>query len=73
MGNKNDDTPFRLRMDCLHMAETILSQKMHMTKEVHGNTSVAFFETEDVMREAAKLYRFVCDKNAGENYTEKNP
>ena len=65
---KNDDTPFHLRMTCLQMAETLLSQKMHMTKEVHGNTAVAFFSTEDVMREAAKLYQFVCDKDAGTTY-----
>ena len=71
MGNKTDDTPFRLRMDCLHMAETMLSQKMHMTKEVHGNTAVAFFSTEDVMREAAKLYQFVCDKDAGVTYAKE--
>jgi hypothetical protein len=66
MGERN--TPFHLRMDCLSMAETLLSQKMHMTKEVHGNTAVAFFTTEDVMAEAAKLYRFVCDKDAADNY-----
>ena len=62
------DTPFHLRMNCLHMAESMLSQKMHMTKEVHGNTAVAFFSTEDVMVEAAKLYRFVCDRDAAETY-----
>ncbi len=68
MGDKNE-TPFHLRMSCLSMAEQMLSQHMHMTKEVHGNTSVAFFTTEDVMNEAAKLYRFVCDKNAAETYS----
>jgi len=69
---KTDDTPFHLRMNCLQMAETLLSQKMHMTKEVHGNTAVAFFSTEDVMREAAKLYKFVCDRDAGETYSSSS-
>lgn len=67
MGDKSD-TPFHLRMTCLTMAEQMLNQQMHMTKEVQGNTAVAFFTTEDVMAEAAKLYRFVCDKNAAETY-----
>jgi len=44
---------------------------MHMTKEVQGNTAVAFFSTEDVMREAAKLYQFVCDKDAGTTYAKE--
>ena len=66
--DKKSDTPFHLRMNCLHMAENMLSQKMHMTKEVHGNTAVAFFSVEDVMADAAKLYRFVCDKDAADNY-----
>ena len=57
-----DITPFTLRMKCLHMAETMLTQRMHMTKEVHGNDGTEFFTTEDVMKEAAKLYKFVCDK-----------
>ena len=70
MGSKTtDDTPFTLRMNCLHMAESMLTQKMHMTKEVHGNTATAFFTTEDVMKEAAKLYKFVCDKNAASTYS----
>ena len=55
-------------MNCLHMAETMLTQRMHMTKEVHGNGGTEFFATEDVMVEAAKLYKFVCDKNASVNY-----
>jgi hypothetical protein len=67
MGDKSD-TPFHLRMTCFSMAEQMLSQKMHMTKDVHGNDKVEFFTTEDVMAEAAKLYRFVCDKNAAETY-----
>jgi hypothetical protein len=71
MGDKNE-TPFHLRMNCLHMAEGMLSQKMHMIKEVHGNTAVAFFSTEDVMREAAKLYKFVCDKDAAKTYAGDN-
>lgn len=62
------DTPFHLRMNCLHMAENMLSQKMHMAKEVHGNTAVSFFTVEDVMADAAKLYRFVCDKDAADTY-----
>ena len=67
---KNDDTPFHLRMACLNMAEQMLSQKMHMTKEAHGNDKVEFFTTEDVMAEAAKLYQFVCDKDAGTTYAK---
>ena len=63
-----DTTPFTLRMNCLHMAEQMLTQRMHMTKEVHGMNVVEFFTTEDVMAEAAKLYKFVCDKNASVNY-----
>ena len=69
MGDKSD-TPFHLRMSCLSMAEDMLSQHMHMTKDVRGNDSVAFFTTEDVMVEAAKLYAFVCDKNASVNYAK---
>jgi hypothetical protein len=68
---KNDDTPFHLRMTCLSMAEQMLSQKMLLTKEVHGNDKVEFFTTEDVMAEAAKLYQFVCDKNAGTTYAKE--
>ena len=67
---KTDDTPYHLRMTCLSMAEQMLSQKMHMTKEVHGNDKVEFFSTEDVMAEAAKLYQFVCDKDAGTTYAK---
>jgi hypothetical protein len=69
--DKKSDTPFHLRMECLSMAESMLTQKMHMTKEVQGNTAVAFFSTEDVMREAAKLYQFVCDKDAGTTYAKE--
>lgn len=63
-----DTTPFTLRMNCLHMAETMLTQRMHMTKEVYGNEGTMFFTTEDVMAEAGKLYAFVCDKNASVNF-----
>jgi hypothetical protein len=68
MGNKTDDTPFHLRMTCLHMAKDILAERMHMTKEVQGNTATEFYQTEDVLAEAAKLYRFVCDRNAADTY-----
>ena len=71
MGSKTtDDTPFTLRMNCLQMAEAMLTQKMHMTAEVQGKDATAFFTTEDVMKEAAKLYKFVCDKNAASTYSE---
>lgn len=69
---KTDDSPFHLRMACLSMAESMLSQKMHITKEVHGNTAVAFFTTEDVMTEAAKLYSFVCDRDADETWSKNS-
>jgi hypothetical protein len=45
-----------------------LSERMHMTKEVQGNTATEFYQTEDVLAEAAKLYRFVCDRNAADTY-----
>ena len=63
-----DNTPFTIRMQCLHMAETMLTQRMHMTNQVNGNGGTEFFTTEDVMEEAAKLYKFVCDKNAATSY-----
>ena len=68
MADKNNDTPFHLRMTALHMAKDLLSERMHMTKEVEGNSGTEFFKTEDVLREAAKLYAFVCDKDAAKNY-----
>lgn len=69
---KNDDTPFHLRMTCLSMAQSILGDRMHMTKEVHGNTSTEIYSTEDVLKEAAKLYRFVCDRDAGKTLRSGN-
>ena len=65
------DKPFDIRMNCLHLAQSLLSEKMHMTKEVKGNAEVTLFTTDDVLREAGRLYAFVCDKNADETYTAK--
>ena len=68
MGKTTDDTPFHLRMECLKMAQDNLGLRMHMTNDVHGKEGTEFFSTEDVLTEAAKLYKFVCDRNAAENY-----
>ncbi len=64
-----DDTPFRLRMNCIHMAKDILSEKMHMTKEVKGPSATPAYTTDDVLREAAKLYKFVCDRDADKTWS----
>jgi len=63
-----DDTPFHLRAECLSMAHRILSERMHMSKEVLGNENIKFFSTENVLEEGAKLYKFICDKDAAKNY-----
>ena len=63
-----DDTPFHLRAECLSMAHRILSERMHMSKEVLGNDNTKFFSTEDVLKEGAKLYKFICDNDAAKNY-----
>ncbi len=64
-----DDTPFRLRMNFIHMAKDILSEKMHMTKEVKGPSATPAYTTDDVLREAAKLYKFVCDRDADKTWS----
>ena len=64
----NDDTPFHLRAECLSMAHKILSERMYMSNQALGNENTQFFATEDVLKEGAKLYKFVCDKNAAKNY-----
>jgi hypothetical protein len=67
MAKSNESSPFALRMECLHMAQSLLSEKMHMSKDVEGNSGVVYYSTEDVLKEAAKFNAFVCDRNAAQH------
>tara|TARA_Y100000389_G_scaffold40213_1_gene34756 strand:+ start:1512 stop:1763 length:252 start_codon:yes stop_codon:yes gene_type:complete len=62
------EDPYRMRMNCIHMAKDILSEQMHQYKEVKGPKATPTYTTDDVLREAAKLYQFVCDKKADKTY-----
>mgnify|MGYP001296466958 CR=1 FL=1 len=63
------EDPYHMRMNCIHLAKDILSERMHLNKEDKGPTATPPYTTDDVLREAAKLYKFVCDKNAASTYS----
>ena len=62
------EDPYHMRMNCIHLAKDILSERTHLNKEDKGPTATPPYTTDDVLREAAKLYKFVCDKNADKTY-----
>ena len=66
------EDPYHLRMNCIHMAKDILSERMHLHKEAKDPSATSAYTTDDVLREAAKLYKFVCDKNADKTYLESD-
>ncbi len=71
----NDQTAFDLRMACLGMAKDLLSERMQMQDrlaERDKTVQIHIHGTEDVLSEAARLYAFVCDKNAAVTYGPKN-
>jgi len=58
-----DKSGYQIRAELLDLARGILSEKMHMEIQVVSDkSSVKPFTSEDVIREAAKLYEFVQNK-----------
>lgn len=58
-----DKSGYQIRAELLDLARGILSERMHMELQVISDkSSIKLFTTEDVIREADKLYEFVQRK-----------
>ncbi len=58
------ETGYGIRSEMLHLARDILAENFHARVELAQDKSkVIGFTTEDVLREAQKLYTFVNNKN----------
>jgi len=72
MATEDKSKPFEIRKDILHLAKDILSENMHMKNDhahlrenapgVSISPAVLTYSTEDVIKEAEKLYTFVSKR-----------
>ena len=53
---------YQLRADLLTLARDIVETNIHMARENRDNSRPKYFATEDVIKEAEKLYTFVQNK-----------
>lgn len=58
--NKNG---YQLRAELLHLARDIVETNVHMARENKDNNRSQYFSTDEVIREAEKLYQFVQTKS----------
>tara|TARA_R100001163_G_C4942194_1_gene113503 strand:+ start:208 stop:396 length:189 start_codon:yes stop_codon:yes gene_type:complete len=53
---------YQLRADLLNLAREIVETNIHMARENRDTSRPQYFATEDVIKEAEKLYTFVQNK-----------
>ena len=54
---------YQLRAELLTLARDIVETNIHLARENKDNNRPRYFSTDDVIREAEKLYRFVETKS----------
>jgi len=54
---------YELRTELLHLARDILETNVHLATENKDTNQPRYFITDDVVREAEKLYQFVQTKS----------
>ena len=54
---------YQLRAELLTLARDIVETNIHLARENKDNNRPEYFSTDDVIREAEKLYQFVQTKS----------